>query len=65
MNIFFLSIIQKKSLVLVPHDSVAHVALAVWTAFSIILKVSGESNADAITVLALKGTVTLPKKRTK
>ncbi len=47
----------------IPHDSEAQVALAVWTAFSITLEVSGGSDADAITELALKGAVTLPKKR--
>lgn len=44
----------------VPHESGAQVALAVWTTFSITPEVSGESDADAITELALKRTVTLP-----
>lgn len=51
---------MKKNSVPVSHDSEALVALTVWAAFSITLEVSGESDADAITELALKGTVTLP-----
>lgn len=41
----------------VPHESGC---IGRWTAFSITPEVSRESDADAITELALKGTVTLP-----
>jgi len=52
---------ERKKSMLLPHDSGTQVIPAVWTAFSITLRVSGKNDVDAITKLALKGMVMLPE----